>query len=220
MSNITEVLAKVKKLFALSNSSNENEASLAFEKAHKLLKEYNLSINDIQKDTIYDVKEETVYEAKNDSAWRAIIMSGVAKANYCELLKRFTRNGYKQVLVGKEHNIIVAKEMINYLIATIERLSKDYRASDRVSFKNGVSARLYTRLLDTLKQDIEECTSLVVQEKAMVDQYMESLGTVEGKEISLKVRNTSAYALGYNRANDISLNKQVNNNQSDFGYIG
>jgi len=218
MSDIAEVLTKVKKLFALTSSSNENEAALAFEKAHKLLKEYNLSINDIQKDTMYNIKEETVYEAKNDSAWRAILMAGVAKANYCELLKRFTYNGYKQVLVGKDHNIVVAKEMIDYLIATIERLSKDFKAFDRVSFKNGISARLYTRLLDTLKQDIEECTSLVVQEKAMVDQYINSQNAIN-KDISLKVRNTSAYAIGYSKADNISLNKQVNQNNTDFGYI-
>ena len=42
-----EVLSKVRKLFELSNSPNENEAALAAAKARELLARYNLSIADL-----------------------------------------------------------------------------------------------------------------------------------------------------------------------------
>ena len=42
-----QVVSKVRKLFELSNSSNENEAALAAAKARELLSRYNMSMADL-----------------------------------------------------------------------------------------------------------------------------------------------------------------------------
>ncbi len=45
-----QVVSKVRKLFELSNSSNENEAALAAAKARELLSRYKLSMADLPTD--------------------------------------------------------------------------------------------------------------------------------------------------------------------------
>lgn len=210
MSDINEVLLKVKKLLALSGSPNEYEASLAYDKAHSLLKEYNLSLSDIKKDTLFDIQESCLFSAKNESRWKTIIIKGVAISNYCDSLKRNSVNGFEMFLVGKEHNIIVAKEMINYLIATVDRLSKNLIASERVSFKNGAAFRLYSRLKEINKMEQVQSTALVVQESKMVENYINSLSNVSNRELVVRNRSSVAYAQGYYRAGDISLNPQIN----------
>ena len=45
-----EVVSKVRKLFELSNSANENEAALAAAKAREFLSRYNLSMADLPTD--------------------------------------------------------------------------------------------------------------------------------------------------------------------------
>ena len=58
-----QVVSKVRKLFELSNSSNENEAALAAAKARELLSRYNLSMADLPTDdikTAVSVREASV----------------------------------------------------------------------------------------------------------------------------------------------------------------
>jgi hypothetical protein len=217
MSDMNEVISKVKKLFALSSSSNEHEAALAMEKAHAMLKEYNLTSADIQADSKYGIMEQAVLESKNQSIWKSIIIMGVCEANYCMSL---TSRGYTttEKIIGKEHNIVVAKAMIEYLIATVERLSKRLPGSDRGSYKKGISSRLYERLLETLKKEEVECTALVVQEKAMIQDFIKGKN-IKNTSISLKVSNGGAYYKGIADANDISLSNQVGSSKPS-SYIG
>lgn len=212
------VLNKVKKLFALSQSPNEAEAALAMEKAHTLLKEHNLSINDISKDSKYDIKETLVFDGKYDSKWKSILLAGTAEANYCTILKARTNDGTSRYVVGKEHNAIVAIETYKYLITVIERLSKKINGSDRGSYKLGMASILYRRLKDLVIKETSDCTALVVQEKSMIDEYLKDN---DYKTTSLVVRaaNQSAYLRGIKDGNDICLNKQVKSSNKESVYI-
>lgn len=213
MSDMNDVLSKVKKLLALSSSSNEAEAALALEKAHHLLKEHNLSMNQIEKDTLYDIKETVFHSFTNESKWKTVIIMGVAKANYCDTLTRTYGKHKESIIIGKEHNILVAVEITKYLIDTVERLCKVLPANMRVSYKNGIAYRLYQRLEDSLKKEKVECTALVVQEEKMVDAYMKTLNCTT-KEVGLYSSNSSAYYRGIHDGDNVSLNPQVKGNMS------
>jgi hypothetical protein len=209
------ILSKVKKLLNLGNSPNEAEAQSAIEKAHSLLKEYNLSISDIKKDSVYDIKEEIISESKSESVWKKYIMIGVAKANYCMHLITKSRSGVKNQFIGKEHNVVVAIEMTNYLIATVERLAKKYDGSVRGDYKKGLAYRLCERLFEINKAEKVECNALVVQEEATIKKYLQEQHT-NIKSISTKVKtnNHNAFCKGMSDANSIGLHGQVGNNNS------
>ncbi len=220
MSDVNEtVLSKVKKLFALGQSSNENEAALAMEKAHALLKEYNLSLSDISADSKYGITEENFLGGKNESKWKTLIIIGVTEANYCTVIKNNDCAGFTYMIVGKPHNIVVAKEMATYLIDTVDRLSKRFPASQRVSYKNGASSMLLERLKATLKKDTEECTALVVQEKAMIKDFLSDKKLVT-KNVTIASKNSTAYLYGRKDASNISLNAQVGGSSGKTEYIG
>jgi hypothetical protein len=209
------ILGKVKKLLNLGNSPNEAEAQAAIEKAHSLLKEYNLSISDIKTDSLYDIKEQVVFESKNDSQWKKYIMMGVAKANYCMHLITKSCKGVTNQFIGKEHNVVVAIEMTNYLIDTVERLAKKYPGSIRGDYKKGLAYRLCERLHEINKKEKVECNALVIQEESMIKKYIQQQHTnIKSVSTTVRTHNYSAFCHGMNDANSIGLNGQVGNNNS------
>ncbi|MGD9678134.1 MAG: DUF2786 domain-containing protein [Vulcanibacillus sp.] len=209
------ILSKVKKLLALGNSPNEAEAQSAIEKAHQLLKDYNLSISDIEQDSKYGIIEKVISESKNDIQWKKFIMIGVAKANYCIYLATKSHIGIVNQYIGKEHNVVVAKEMTTYLFNTVERLSKQHSGSIRGDYKKGLAYTLCDRLMEINNAEKTECTALILQEEVMNNQYLKEKhsGT---KEVSTKVRakNYSAFDQGRIDGNSISLNGQVGGQRS------
>ena len=202
------MLLKIKKLLALAESSNVAEASSAMQKAHSLLKEHNLSITDIKEDSVYSILEEDYFSGSRERAWRTQLIAVVARANYCECLKTVRGSSFSLKLVGKEHNISASRILLDYLSAVIERLAKNLEAKMRESYKLGVVNTLEKRLAMIIEEEKQECTSLVVQEKSCLDQYFKGKN-VKTKDISISVRNASAYYKGCKDGNSISLNKQV-----------
>ncbi len=204
------ILSKVKKLLALGNSPNEAEAQSAIEKAHQLLKDYNLSIHDISQDSKYGIIEEVVSESKNDSQWRKYILLGVAKANYCMHLITKSVKGVSNQFIGKEHNVVVAIEMANYLFATVERLSKQYDGSVRGDYKKGLAYKICDRLYQINKVEKTECTALVVQEEAMVNQFIkEKHNNIKTVSTKVYAKNYGAFSKGMQDGDNVSLNGQV-----------
>jgi hypothetical protein len=95
-----EVLSKVRKLFELSNSPNENEAALAAAKARELLARYNLSIADLPTDDVNSTlaaTEMSVRVGKAVRSWVKGLLIHVAEGFDCEHIIR-RRHGSDTVL--------------------------------------------------------------------------------------------------------------------------
>ena len=184
-----KIIDKIKKLLALSKSSNENEAILAYQRAQELLTKHNISLDDIQVDI--NIKEEVVWTGDKLEEWKFTLYSIIAHCNYCQLILRiFNNKNHIYTLIGKIHNIVIVKEMYRYLLNTIERVSKEKAGqlnekyektglmlTDQAyeSIKIGVVKGLSTRLLQqkaqmesggiqkTFEDDpIEETTAIVI----------------------------------------------------------
>ncbi len=209
------ILNKIQKLLNLGNSPNEAEAQAAIEKAHFLLKEYNLSIRDIKQNSQYDIKEEVIYDSKNESKWRTYIMIGVATANYCKHIQYKSNKSTTSKFIGKEHNVIASIHMTEYLFSVVERLAKKYSGSTRGDYKTGLSYRLCDRLCDINKKEEEECNALVVQEESTISKYLNEQGR-KIREVSTKVRakNLGAFIAGTKDADSINLSNQIDSKHS------
>ena len=164
MEDKSKVIDKIRKLLALSESANENEAALAAEKAQELLARYNIDLFEVK-----DVREEQPVERDSSEtrsqSWRRQIYHAVAEMYFCKYYydsiqrpsststRGFVRRDL-HFLTGQPHNIDVAKMIAAYLCATVMRLanegSHDYpkqeRARYKKSFHNACAFRLRQRI--------------------------------------------------------------------------
>ncbi len=160
-----KVLDKVRKLLALAQSPNENEAAMAADKAQSLLAEYNLEMSEVRTDST-GAEIEMDGETMTDSRpWRRKMGVMVAKVYFCGYfythkyhVTTSRKCGYirgdSHTFTGERHNIVVAKLMFTYLNNAIETLSVKAAAQIAVSkrsafltsFRHACAGRVCQRL--------------------------------------------------------------------------
>jgi len=127
MSNISSVIDKVKKLLALSKSSNANEAAAAAAAANKLIDQYRLAEAELETsdDLCEDIMEDTdsFYESGRLTQWKSSLACQLAKHYGCAIYnnKSYRKNSYK--LVGRKSDIEVVRYMFTWLFLEVDRLS-------------------------------------------------------------------------------------------------
>lgn len=212
------VIDKIKKLFALSESPNEHEALVAMEKAHSLLAQYNLSMQDINTQK-FDVEQQAIGTGKFDS-WVLLLVHAIADYNYCNLLLGTNNRKTTMFLVGKNINIIATKNFIEYILSTIKRLVQDNYGQGKKylsSYKIGLASSIINRLKELKYADMHsDCMALVVTEKAeniafLKNKYKDALGTRNTKTPSV---NAYGYVQGVKDGNGISFNNQINKKET------
>lgn len=136
------VVDRVRKLLALSASSNPNEAALAAEKAVELAHRHNLDLARIQ-DGPADPYLERSVDVGGAVSWRWLLMSAVARANFCRALRRRERGRMlaDMFLIGESHNLAVCEFLFGYLVREIERLADRGWARARLVYGGYVEAR-------------------------------------------------------------------------------
>jgi hypothetical protein len=230
------VMERIRKILAMTESPHEEEAKTASEIAHKMLKEYNLSLSDLEVEREGIVEEQYDAEFSRLPAWKSALLMQIMKTNYCS--SYFNWIGYshsafrkekkiRYIMVGREANVATAKAMADYLLNVVERLSKDYPVEEgqRLSYKVGMSFGLRTRLAAMIAQEKAESpasTALVKRENALVENYMAQKDLTKGKPLNLNIKNGDAYRAGQRDAANVSLNNQVTNGRKPCvaGYLG
>lgn len=74
-----KVLEKIKKLMALSQSDNPNEAALAMDKASELMQQHQVSIQDVELSSIGEYMVKMANMSKKQPEWHAILINVVAE---------------------------------------------------------------------------------------------------------------------------------------------
>lgn len=229
MEGNTKILDRIRKLFALSTSPNEAEATAALEKAHELLRQYNLDIAQLSAEEESEIVEEPCLDGSRLPNWKKILVIHVTRENFCETYQKFDRvaYGYQRIskyytfqIIGKPHNVVVAKEMLNYLFAAIDRLGRRYPGSVRNSYKAGVVSTLIERIHEASQKESTDPTNraLVVAEKALIKRFLDEK-QLKNSRVSLSANSESAYMNGQRDGNTISLNSQISKNTSS-GIVG
>jgi hypothetical protein len=134
-----KIIEKVKKLLALSESSNENEAQLAMMKAQEILAKYKLSLREVKEfkkinsKIIKSVSDVTFRRSK----WKAELADVIANNFGCYIYFK-TRRTHKIVFLGREEDAAVCNIMLEYAIDSIESTMKAIKYSYR---RNGMSTK-------------------------------------------------------------------------------
>lgn len=119
------MIEKVRKLLALSNSSNEHEAALAAAHAQRLLAEHNLSISELE---IQDegVCETEIQASRNVTKWLSSLFATVAGAFDCLPIVTGTADGSRLRFIGVGEDPEVASYTMQFLVRELKRLSVEY----------------------------------------------------------------------------------------------
>jgi hypothetical protein len=144
----SQVLDKVKKLLALSKSPSEAEAAAALAKASVLLAKYGLSMAEVQQEE--DVQEAVLLEKKRLRAWESALVSVVCKASFTEALHYRSQGAGRILLIGREVNIVTAKELFGYLhhLTLILGRTHSSKIAHVDSFRLGLVQRIGERLAE------------------------------------------------------------------------
>lgn len=209
-----KVLDKVKKLLALSESPNEAEAAAAMEKAHALLRAYNLSMADVPSSNESDIKEYTIEEGSRQDIWRLMLLDGIANSNYCARLRKFTwvmgKKEYAWCIFGREANAQTTVAMFEYLSETVARLGRSAghrRGVSAVQYMKGMSLRLTERLAAMAIKENTETTALVVVSQEAFDAMNKA--HPDTRAAHLRYEEDESLRKGYADGEYVSLNRQV-----------
>jgi len=153
---IEKIVARIEKLLRLaSNNPNENEASLAAEKAQELLEAYNLDMTTVGNANA--VREDRKL-AGGLYKWQRSLWQQIAQNNFCYYwsdkgLEKGSK--YEHRIVGSKVNVLSTRLMAEYLQDAIERITREEYDNDSklyfkkaaVAFREGMADRIIDRLI-------------------------------------------------------------------------
>jgi Protein of unknown function (DUF2786) len=119
-----KILDRVKKLLALSTSSNVNEAANAAAAAQKLMLEHRLTEADVSDTQEGQMFELSMGAAGFDSRWKFVLVTAVARAFFCEAVGLRVGKRRKVRIVGRKEDVGIAAQVFRYLHSEIDRLAK------------------------------------------------------------------------------------------------
>jgi hypothetical protein len=232
-----EVLSKVRKLFELSHSPNENEAASAAAKAREMLSRYNLTMADLPTEEMkntFEAVEKSVTMGKVLRHWVKVLLVHVSKGFECEHIIR-RRQGRNPILtfIGAPADAEVAVYTFQFLFRQVDRLAEKALprlrrenlgwsgASLRCAYLDGAVQRIGERLqarADSIRRTEQSaCKELILAKEQMIKQYMKNAFSCIRKEYWRK-RSVSANAFdkGYQDASAISLRPATTNGDSDL----
>lgn len=219
-----KVLDLIRKLLALSTSSNENEAALAASKAQALLLKYNLEMSQIKQEAGEEV-ERWDFQTPLFDNWLGSLMVAVANANLCRVV---VGKGYKEgerigsvfkpgqearefYLFGKKPNLEVVEFMYTYLAGEIDRLTppkmpKKWVASFRLGAVTCISKRLREEL-NSFQSTPETKALVLVSDKAVSTRVEKDFPKLHYKTIN--VADRGAYLDGQIAGRSIQFRQGV-----------
>jgi Protein of unknown function (DUF2786) len=226
MTDMKRVLDRIRAFLNMAESPNEAEAATAMEMAHRMLKEHNLSLSDLElkKQEILENEYEQFHEMP---VWKDQLLMQICKTFYCESYRHHFTDISKWIIVGRSDNVATVKVTADYLLGAIDRWTDKYEPEteeEGEDYKTGMADTLRARLIQmTNREEKIEASSpwgsteraLTVRENALVQKYMADKKNMRKSEApDLKVTDLDAYLKGLGDGKKISLATQLSTQNS------
>jgi hypothetical protein len=230
------VLSKVKKLFELSNSPNENEAALAASKARELLGRYNLSIADLPMDEANSTlvpTETSVRVGKAVRNWVKGLMLHVAEGFECQhIIRRRHRSNTVLTFIGTPADSEVAaytfqflyRQVRNLVEQALPRLKRENRGWSAVALRHAYLDGSVKRIGEKLRKQTQpiravehhECKDLVLAKEQMIKNYMATaFSNIRMEYGRRRIVSAGAFEKGYRDADTINLKPGIAKEDSE-----
>jgi hypothetical protein len=225
-----EVIDKIRKLLALSESPVENEAAIAAEKARELLSKYNLGMSDLSITELkkrLSVTERVVEDKKVLQDWVQNLVAHVSEAFDCECVLN-TKAGRKNriIFIGSAEDSLVAVYVFQYLRTTLRIMARNQAKELRKhhpdwsymqlkrSYLEGAAHRIGERLRAGAAKFQEEekntCTALILVKTDEIQKYVkEKFKATEQFGFRADHINRDAFHQGYLDAENIPIRTAI-----------
>lgn len=205
MATSAELIGRLQKVLALTNSPVEGEAQAAAEMLQKLLTDHNLSIADLEhrgERSAPTIGEGGFDLGKAAFVWKLDLAEIVADHYFCYPL--IDRRAKTVGFVGRPENVEGLKMLYEWLIDQIKRIATQTRRERathvdplrwQVNFGQGAVIRLQERLAELRRNQSEETRALVVHHKSEISDYTERVYgyRVDGKPTTEQQRWEEQY---------------------------
>ena len=212
MTNDEKLLAKLKKILALCDSPNENEATAAAGHLARLLGDHNLAMSDVESlgDDAVTV-DEFIGIQRSGNRWRALLALALAKDYFVTVLT--LSSGTALCWIGRPVNVAAMKIAFAFLVenivtnATYSRPSYTSALTWQNGFGHGAVSRIRYRLQDQRDDKAGAMGALVVTRKSENDEHIEDKwGDIKPKRRSAASRvNSDALDAGRRYGSGCSL---------------
>ncbi|MEW6350657.1 MAG: DUF2786 domain-containing protein [Thermodesulfobacteriota bacterium] len=223
-----EVVSKVRKLFELSRSPNENEAALALARAREMLSKHHLSMADLTVEEMQgslDVTSASVEAGKVLRVWVKALLYHVAKGFDCEnLIQRRFNAAPLVTFIGTAEDVQIALAAFQFLfreltgladraLPVLKREARGWSATSlRYAYLEGAVTRIGERFREETRAvrtvEGEKCRDLVVVKDDLIQRYLHK--TFPGMtRMHHKPRTVSAHAYekGYHDGGAVPLGR-------------
>lgn len=222
MSN-AKIIDKIRKLLGLAgNNPNAHEREEAMQKAHELLLEHHLSLEDL-KEAEEEKVETFMSEVIGMAPWQRNINIAIAQLNYCKLLgwrdPALTAGPISAVFIGTATNVQVAIDIIKWLHKTVANEAKRnyHEPHRRHSFREGAAAMIACKALMILekekRKDLPESKSTAValrnKMQDQIDAELNKRQKVDARTAKQQIKDKSAFKAGCDYAEGLHLGKQL-----------
>jgi hypothetical protein len=232
--NLEGVMRRIQKLLAIANDdrANPNEAAAAAVMAEKVMRKYQLDhsdiiLTDLKRGDDLETSEHLATAKTNGTPVRSVPLwaswIAVALGRYHDCGAKIIRRPDGQVAVrfyGYKNDIAVAGWTYDYLIATVNRLVKEWRVTStqyavegrraanayRAGVANGICDQLRIATIDKADEVRSTGTELVVVKKqAMIDKWGDVFAT---KRTRSGVSRGDAYTAGQKDGRNVDINRR------------
>jgi hypothetical protein len=220
------IIEKIKKLLALTNSSNEHEAALAAGHAQRLLSEHNLAMADIDAAHRPD-KADTVETSvsKTLPKWMRHLSAGVSTAFDCQAVHHPATG--KMTFIGVGADVQIAAYTFTYLNRTVRQLCGVYmkrhvggtianrhRELMRQSYYLGAVSTISARLREQKIQTPVTTGALVPVKDGLIRQAMDEIGTLRTMHSRRSYINSDAYTRGQTDGGQVGIHHGITGSSS------
>ena len=177
----SNVVEKIRKLLALSHSANENEATMAAEKAQEILFKHGLSMAEVEAFADHtshqenpEMRDFNLENKASEGQWKGYLLNGIARSHFCQIvLCDDTDGGKKAYTFGYPEDIetvVVLYEWIKEQLVHFHRVAwKGYCGSQkRNAFRRAFMMVASVRIAQRLKTKFDQLAAQSIQSTALV----------------------------------------------------
>ncbi len=215
-----EIILKVKKLLALSKSTNENEALSAMMMAQKFIMKYKLSIKEVEEFNDISIGANGTGLKFRSSKWKALLGRVIANNFGCYMFYRSGKT-HEICFFGKEEEVTICKIMLEYAIKCIDsnssKILKEMKKDRRRKHFNGIKSDyalgfisgLDQRFKDQVKSN-QEWGLVFVKDPMVIEKYKEYSCGFESISIEEKYKkHDKIYKLGQNDGKEFNISNKI-----------
>lgn len=163
---MSAIIDKVRKLLALSKSTNAHEAAAAAGAAARLIEEHGIASAEIAMAGNAPVEgltdPESLYSYRRDTAWRSRLASALARHHGCKAIllgSQHSPQGKRYTVLGRKSDVEALHYMFAYLSTEVARLTAESEARGKIgkqSFALGCAEGIIEQLSRTHKEVVQK----------------------------------------------------------------